>query len=143
MAAALKLPFRELPGDRLELPRPVVDIGIGGLTVASFASLIDTGSTANRYGTWIAEAAGIDLGAATAHAVGLGGTRLEAYEVPVDLRLGPFGWRAAVAFCDPWPHGFGLLGQEGFLRFFHLVLSAADFTMELTPVEGVAVGPEG
>lgn len=47
--------------------------------------------------------------------------------MPVDVRLdlADHAWVAPVSFCDPWPAPFGLLGQEGFLRFFDVELRTA------------------
>jgi hypothetical protein len=36
-------------------------------------------------------------------------------------------------FCDPWPWGFQLLGQEGFFRYFRVCFDAADLSMTLEP----------
>jgi len=41
-----------------------------------------------------------------------------------------------VAFCNPWPFGFQLLGQEGFFRFFAVTLRAASFEIEIEPDAG-------
>jgi hypothetical protein len=49
------------------------------------------------------------------------------------MRIGEVELEAPVAFCDPWPLPFGLLGQEGFLRFFRLTMCAAEFWLELEP----------
>ena len=50
-----------------------------------------------------------------------------------ELRLGDVTWEAPVAFCDPWPFDFQVLGQLGFLRWFRVVIDAADETFEVIP----------
>jgi len=55
----------------------------------------------------------------------------------IDLTIAGIRYDAPVAFCDPWPLSFHLLGQDGFLCFFRLTVCAADFWLELEPEEGV------
>jgi hypothetical protein len=59
----------------------------------------------------------------------------QARTVITALQLGEFTWEAPVSFCDPWPFDFQLLGQLGFLRWFRMVMAAADETFEVTPNE--------
>jgi predicted aspartyl protease len=96
-------------------------------------SLIDTGALRNVFARWIAEEAGIPLRDAPADRLAAGGLVTEAKVARVDLTVGDVRFDAAVWFCDPWPFSFNLLGQEGFLRFFHLELCAADGWLELRP----------
>lgn len=49
------------------------------------------------------------------------------------VQLGDFIWEAPVSFCDPWPFDFQLLGHPGFLRWFRVVIDAADETLEVIP----------
>ncbi|CAN5756503.1 hypothetical protein BH20ACT1_BH20ACT1_12310 [soil metagenome] len=49
------------------------------------------------------------------------------------LTVGDHAWIAPVWFCDPWPLGFHILGQEGFLRWFTVTVRAAHDQLELTP----------
>ncbi len=49
------------------------------------------------------------------------------------MRLGDFTWDAPVSFCDPWPFDFHVAGQLGFLRWFRVVIDAADETFEVIP----------
>jgi hypothetical protein len=51
----------------------------------------------------------------------------------VRLTLGDESWEAPVWFCDPWPLGFHLLGQEGFFRWFDVRLRAARYMLDVTP----------
>ncbi|MGH9189158.1 MAG: hypothetical protein ACRD0Q_03855 [Acidimicrobiales bacterium] len=129
----MNLRFRALPGEHDLTPRPMITVGIDGIESTGFDCLIDTGSLENRFGAWIADEAGIDLTGAEAVDLGLGGHRIAARTVPVALRLGRYAWEAPVSFCEPWPWGFNLLGQEGFLRWFRVVFEAADRSLEITP----------
>jgi hypothetical protein len=56
--------------------------------------------------------------------------------VPVDLQIMDAHWHAAVSFCDPWPFGFGLLGQESFFRFFETTFRASQHSLELQQDSG-------
>jgi hypothetical protein len=98
--------------------------------------LIDTGSTANRFGAWIAEAVGVDLTGAPESDVALAGTTTHAVHGRCDLTIAGVRYNAPVTFCDPWPFAFHLLGQEGFLRFFRLTVCAAEFWLEIEPETG-------
>ena len=60
-------------------------------------------------------------------------SREEARTVTCELHLANFAWEAPVAFCDPWPFDFQVLGQLGFLRWFRVVIDAADETFEVIP----------
>jgi hypothetical protein len=60
----------------------------------------------------------------------VGGIRTEGVCVRVDLTVGGHRYDAPVWFCDPWPLGFGLLGQEGFFRFFRVTICAAEGWLE-------------
>lgn len=127
----MRVPFLELPGELV--PRPVVSVVVSGLEDVVQLCLIDSGALRNRFGSWVAEAAGITLEDATAERIAVGGVVTEARMARVDLELSETRFDAAVWFCDPWPFSFNLLGQEGFLRFFHLELCAAEGWLELTP----------
>lgn len=65
--------------------------------------------------------------------IAVGGLITEAHTVACSLQLGEFAWEAPVAFCDPWPFDFQILGQLGFLRWFRVVIDAADETFDVTP----------
>jgi hypothetical protein len=127
----LRFPFLELPGE--EIPRPVVPVALGGLEEAPWLSLIDTGALRNIFGRRIADAGGIPLVDAPTERLVVAGLVTEASVARVDLELAEVRFDAAIWFCDPWPFSFNLLGQEGFLRFFHLELCAAEGWLELTP----------
>jgi hypothetical protein len=42
-------------------------------------------------------------------------------------------WEAPVGFCDPWPYGWGFLGQQSFFRFFVVTFRAADWELKVEP----------
>jgi hypothetical protein len=86
----------------------------------------------NRFGAWVAAAAGIDLSGAEPHRSAVGGFVTTARATPVQLTIGDVVWEPPVWFCDPWPLSFHLLGQEGFFRWFDVRLRAARFTVEIT-----------
>ena len=56
---------------------------------------------------------------------------------PSTTRLTTTGqsWEAEVAFCDPWPYGWGLLGQLAFFRFFTVTFRASELTFEVEPID--------
>jgi hypothetical protein len=136
----LRFDFIELPGEtspeRAPLVRPVVPVQVEDMGEAPQLCLIDTGSTANRFGAWIAEAVGIDLTGAPESDVALGGITTRAYHGRCDLTMAEVRYNAPVSFCDPWPFAFNLLGQEGFLRFFRLTICAAEFWVEIESEPG-------
>lgn len=129
----MRYPFKELPGDAAVRPRPVVPVVVEGVELAPFFCLVDTGSLHNRFAAWIAEACGVALHGASEEVLALGGFRTVARTVAVDLSLGGVTWRAPVSFCDPWPLGFQVLGQEGFFRWFAVSIRAAQFTIDVEP----------
>ena len=95
--------------------------------------LVDTGSTANRFGAWLAEATGVDLAGAPETTVNLGGVMTTARHARADLTIAGLRYDAPISFCDPWPFAFNLLGQEGFLRFFRVTLCAAQGWLDVEP----------
>lgn len=136
----MRVPFRVLPGTIADVPRPLIDVGMAGLEETALTCLLDTGTLLNRFAGWVAREAGLDLSGVDPESIGVGGRPLLARTAIVELRLGRHAWEAPVSFCDPWPWDFQLLGQEGFLRFFRIVLQAADGWLEVT-VSGPASPP--
>ena len=59
--------------------------------------------------------------------------RTTARHARADLTIAGRRYNAPITFCDPWPFGFNLLGQEGFLRFFRLELCAAEYWLTVEP----------
>jgi hypothetical protein len=100
--------------------------------------LVDAGSTTNRFGAWLAEAVGIDLASAPEDTIVVGGVTATARHSRATLTIADTRYEAPVTFCDPWPFGFNLLGQEGFLRFFRVTLCARDFWLEVEPEDAGA-----
>lgn len=128
----MRFPLKELPGPRGDYLRPVVPVHVEGLERAPFACLLDSGSLYNRFGKWVAEAAGIELEDAPSGYIAIGGlARVETRTVRVQLRIRDVAWEAPVSFCDPWPFGFQILGQEGFFRWFSVLLRAAPEYVEI------------
>lgn len=118
------------------MPRPVLPITIEGLPAAPQRCLVDSGAVHNLFGAWIAEAAGIPLEDAPEQRIAVGGTTTHARVARVGLAVGSHEWEAPVWFCDPWRPRFQLLGQEGFLRYFRVTISAAEEWLELAPERG-------
>jgi hypothetical protein len=133
------VPFKELPADGQPFLRPVVDVGIAGHEL-QLGALVDTGALHNRFARWTAEFLGLDLDEGEHSRFAVGGVVVEAVTVPVQIALGEWTWSAPVSFCEPWPFGFQLLGQEGFLRFFRVLFVAAEHRLELDFEMGNARG---
>jgi hypothetical protein len=127
----VRIPFKELPGSARDYLRPTVPIVVEGLERAPQLCLLDTGALHNRFGAWVAEAAGIDLDGSPEERVGLGGFVATARLATVQLTLASVSWQAPVWFCDPWPLAFHLLGQEGFFRWFDVRIRAARYWSDI------------
>lgn len=115
--------------------RPVVPITVEGMAPPQLC-LLDSGSLRNRFASYLARAAGVDLTGAEEEVLGIGGIRTTARTVPVRLTLGDTTWEAPVSFCEPWPWAFQLLGQEGFFRWFEVALRASQYTIDVEPEDG-------
>ncbi len=131
----MRFPFKELPGSSSDYVRPVVPITVEGLPRVPQLCLLDTGALHNRFGAWVARAAGISVEDAEPEELMLGGFRTVARSVPVRLTLNETTWEAPVSFCDPWPLSFHLLGQEGFFRRFEVTFRVARFTLDISSEE--------
>jgi hypothetical protein len=127
----VRFSFKELPGTIEDYVRPVVPVTVEGLTRAPQLCLVDTGALQNRFGAWVAEAAGIELVDRPTEMIAVGGFRTEARSARVRLGVGDLAWEANVSFCDPWPLAFHILGQEGFFRWFEVTIRAARYTIDL------------
>jgi hypothetical protein len=125
--------FVELPGDPAPLARPAIPAQVEDFEEAPQLCLVDSGSTTNRFGHWLADAVGIDLADAPAEPIVVGGVRTTAKHARADLTVAGRRYDAPMSFCDPWPFAFNLLGQEGFLRYIHLELCAAEGWLECEP----------
>lgn len=129
----MKFAFKELPGTTRDYLRPAVPVTIEGISRAPQLCLLDTGALHNRFGAWVADAAGIDLSGSERERLAVGGFATVARRAQVQLTLGKVTWEAPVWFCDPWPLAFHLLGQEGFFRWFEVRVRAARYEIEITP----------
>lgn len=127
-------PYVELPNDPAGWPRPVLDVVVGHMGEVLMPCLADTGAMNTIMPGWVADLAGIDLVGAPSRRLGIGGTATVARLVPTMLSIDEYSWEAEVAFCDPWPRGWGLLGQTSFFRFFEVTFRAADLELELQPL---------
>jgi hypothetical protein len=127
----VRFSFKELPGTLEDYVRPVVPVTVEGLPRAPQLCLVDTGALQNRFGAWVAEAAGIELVDRPTEMIAVGGIRTEARSARVRLGVGDLAWEANVFFCDPWPLAFHILGQEGFFRWFEVTIRAARYTIDL------------
>jgi hypothetical protein len=128
----LRFPFLALPRDPL-IVRPVIPVEVEGLEGAPQLCLVDTGALRNRFGAWVAGAAGIPLEESLTEELAVGGILTSARFARVELTVGDWTVDAPVWFCDPWPYAFNLLGQEGFLRYFHVELCAAEGWLDCRP----------
>lgn len=128
----MRFPFLELPGERRPLLRPVVPIQLEDLEEAPIFCLLDTGAVHNRFGAELAHVAGVSLDEALdEEEIMVGGIRTTGRCVRLDLTIGSHRFDAPAWFCEPWPFGFGLLGQEGFFRFFRVTICAAQGWLDL------------
>lgn len=129
----MRFPFKELPGTPQDYVRPVVPVIVEGLPRAPQLCLVDTGALHNRFGSWVAEAAGIELESSPFETIAVGGFHIAVREALVRLELGDFAWEAPVSFCDPWPLAFHILGQEGFFRWFEVSIRTSRYTIDVEP----------
>lgn len=130
----MRLPFLELPGDAAPVARPVVGVEVEDAYGMPILCLLDTGALGNRFGVEVAVLAGVPLDDPLAETeIAIGGVRTTGRCVRVDLTVAGHRYEAPVWFCDPWPFGFGVLGQEGFFRFFRVTICAAAGWVECIP----------
>ena len=114
------------------LVRPAIPVQVEDLAEAPQLCLVDTGATTNRFGSWLAEAVGIDLSGAPEEDLLVAGVRSRATHARADLTIAGTRYDAPMTFCDPWPFAFNLLGQEGFLRFFRVTICAAEAWLDVS-----------
>ncbi|HET8526584.1 MAG TPA: hypothetical protein VFM81_08085 [Actinomycetota bacterium] len=129
----MRFPFKELPGTAGDYLRPAVPVTVEGMARAPQLCLLDAGALHNRFAAWVGEAAGIDLTGADEDRLAVGGFVALGRRAMVQLTVADTTWEAPVWFCDPWPLGFHLLGQEGFFRWFDVRLRAAIYEIEISP----------
>lgn len=136
----MRFSFRDIPdpSHAAVRPRPIVDVVVEGLDLAPQACLLDSGATAIRFGSHVAELCGVDLAGASKKRLAVGGALVDARSAEVSLRVtdaqDAYEWRAPVWFCDPWTPGFGLLGLTGFFDQFEVTIASYEERIELEPI---------
>lgn len=130
----MKRLYAELPGDPGAVARPVLDVVVEGMSEAPLRCLVDSGSVHTLLPRWVAHEAGVGLENAPERALRVGAGAVTAGFTAVGLAVGGHRWEAPVGFCDPWPYGWGLLGQLSFFRFFVVTFRAADWELEVEPL---------
>jgi hypothetical protein len=133
----VRFPFRDIPdpsGSSIR-PRPIIDVVVEGLELAPQACLLDSGATAVRMGSHVAELVALDLTDAPQTRIAVGGALVEARcaEVALEISDGNSShqWAAWVWFCEPWRPAFGLLGLTGFFDQFEVTVAAYEEWVEL------------
>ena len=127
--------FRTLSGGAVA--RPLLDVYLDEARTIAQIALLDTGAGGIRLSAAIARAAGIVLpDEPDKKDVIAGGVRSHVFSVEHRLHVEVGGevvsWTVDVAFCDPWPHPFGLLGLAGFFDAFDVRIQGRDGRFELT-----------
>lgn len=127
------VPYTRVHPESPRLPLLDVTLGAGGFAVRG---LVDSGAVNTLFETWVADEAGIDLDGTDERALRVGpeGAGLTARFTTVQLSVGDFSWEAEVGFCETIAGDFGLLGQEGFFRWFEVDFRRADLTFEVRPI---------
>ena len=98
-----------------------------GLHEIFYACLVDSGSVANRLPAGLATLAGISLeDALDEDRIAVAGLATAGRLLRADVTVSGETLELPVWFCEPWPWSFGLLGQEGFFRFFRVTFCAAE-----------------
>jgi hypothetical protein len=136
----VRFEFRALPdpGSGAVRARPIIDVVVEGLEIAPQASLLDSGATAIRFGSHVADLCGIALAGAPETSLAVGGSLIRARMAEVGLMIDDgsdnYGWIAPVWFCDPWTPSFGLLGLTGFFDRFIVTIAAYEEWIDLRPI---------
>ncbi len=129
------IPYTELPDAAGGRPRPLLDVSVSDMDDVLVPCLVDSGALHTLVPRWVADAAGINVEHAKTRALAIAGTGTQAAFVATRLTAADHTWEAEVGFCQPWPYGWGLLGQLSFFRFFTVAFRAIDFEFDLSPVE--------
>ncbi len=136
----MRFAFRDIPdpsGSSIR-PRPIIDVVVEGLELAPQACLLDSGATAVRVGSHVAELVGLDLTDAPQTKIAVGGALVTARSAEVVLEVSDGNsnhkWTAPVWFCEPWHPAFGLLGLTGFFDQFEVTVAAYEEWVELRSV---------
>lgn len=124
--------FRDVPvGASGGIRRPLLDVYLDSEHRIPQTCLVDTGAAGVRLSADLGRAAGVALpDRPNRQDVVVGAVRSQVYGVEASLALlldeGAVTWIAEVAFCEPWPHPFGLLGLRGFFDVFDVVIRGRD-----------------
>jgi len=136
----VRFAFRDIPdptGSSVR-PRPIVDVVVEGLELAPQACLLDSGASAVRMGSHVAELVGLDLTGAPLTRIAVGGALVTGRSTEVVLEVSDGSsshrWAAPVWFCEPWRPAFGLLGLTGFFDQFEVTVAAYEEWVELRPL---------
>jgi hypothetical protein len=129
------VPFTELPDIAGGWPRPLLDVAIADMADVLVPCLVDSGALNTLLPAWVADAAAIDLHGASTSVLAVAASATTASFVTTRMAAGDHTWEAEVGFCDPWPYGWGLLGQGSFFRFFTVTFRTADFEFEIEPID--------
>jgi hypothetical protein len=129
------VPYAGLPGEADGQPRPVVDVIVADLEDVLVPCLVDSGALHSLLPLWVAEAGGIELEREKPKKLAVAARKTKATFVTTRLTAAGHTWDADVGFCDPWPYSWGLLGQLSFFRFFTVIFRAADFELQLDPID--------
>lgn len=117
-------------------PRPLVNVQLADMTDALVTCLVDSGAVQNRFHADFARAAGISLTEPDDICTFYAGGRLYTGRVvTVRLKVSELEWEAPVCFVDDWEQDFGLLGHEGFFRWFQVCFFAADEKLSISPAD--------
>jgi hypothetical protein len=97
--------------------------------------LVDSGALHTLLPRWVAASGGIELESVKPKKLAVAARQTRATFVTTRLTAAGHTWEADVGFCDPWPYSWGLLGQLSFFRFFIVTFRAADFELQLEPID--------
>jgi hypothetical protein len=128
------VPYTALPQE-IGGPRPLLDVVVADMDELRFPALVDSGATNTLLPRWLADSAGVGLGESHRRSLAVASTVTDAVFVTTRLTGGGHTWESEVAFCEPWPYSWGLLGQRSFFRYFTVTFRAVDFEFEVTPVQ--------
>ena len=94
--------------------RPVVPVQVEDLEEAPQLCLVDSGSIANRFGAWLADATGIDLEGAPETTLHVGGLTTTARHARADLTIAGVRYDAPVSFVIPGRSPSTCSGRKAF-----------------------------
>lgn len=129
------VPYTELPDEAGGWARPLLDVTVADMDDVLVPCVLDSGALHTLFPRWVAEAGGIVLDEAATRELAVAATGIQAAFVSTRLAAAGHEWDAEVGFCDPWPYGWGLLGQLSFFRFFTVTFRAADFEFEIEAID--------